>query len=406
MQRFVLAAVVVAAANAGDAPRPDGAAPRRLRTPSGLVAPLRLASQKAREAHAAVVRDGDAEEGDADRACEDRLETLRGLVAEKRFDEAIDLSWALDAQSPKRRNACNADAPYAGKADVLRRMFRPLKAGNATSLAERRPSATSASKAKSCDDVRIKLHGNGTTHRLRGVSARSSQLGANVVGFVLDNEFVASRATMRCDETSNGFTCTSGDGPFSFQSLEALQRRDSEVRAKPKRAKRLDDVSTDYGLGSKKLLVLITCPTAHHADCDAGYDVVKGRSTGFDLDDFGGSVKTYLQAQYEQVNAFFLKSSYGQLQYVPTLTIAKIDYDMADCGTLKYLDVYGDRLGSSVDVMAFNYARVKNGFKVQDFDFWQIILPKCDALDWSGQAYVGLEESAINLGGQDAATIA
>lgn len=154
---------------------------------------------------------------------------------------------------------------------------------------------------------------------------------------------------------------------------------------------RLNDIDTKYVLGEKTMLVIIACPVEYQSDCDAGYaDSMMNYQS---LSDYDDSIETYMGAVYVEVNKFFDVSSWGQFSVVPTFVYAPVDYSVYDCGTVNYWDYYLNQASTSVDMMAIAYAATQKCVNaattkcsVDDFDFWQIILPTCPALGWSAQA--------------------
>ncbi|KAJ1453770.1 hypothetical protein M885DRAFT_618688 [Pelagophyceae sp. CCMP2097] len=414
-----LAVALAAGARApGALERGDGDAQQGLfAAPPGLVA-RGLRAGPAQFAHDAVLRaDSDAA---AKGACELRLETLRNLVRNKNFADAVELSFALGANSPHRAPAaCRADAPVVSRADVLVTV--------ATSI-----TATGALREDS--EAAVTLHGQGGALRLRGgLKAPTSMLGASVVGFILDGEFISSEATIRCEEHSQGFDCASGDGRKAFPDLERALEHNEALSYGRERARkfhkgrledyvfgeetspdyvfggdnlgeettwayalgtpRLGDKSTDYALGIKSIIVYITCPTAFHADCDKGYD---DATDGFLSRSYGGTVEEYLRTTYVNVDNFYKLGSYGAFELKPTYVYVNIDYSLDDCKTLKFI---GDLKATSVNVLAMDYAQRTFGLNSADFDFRQIIIPKCETGGWAGRGMLGFAENVVMVGG-------
>ena len=156
------------ASHAHKTPSPSrrGALPRGL-----LPGPLPLES---RAAHDAVVSAANASA--LEFACARRLEVLRSHVEHGRYDDAVELGFALGSSRARLPADCRADAPHAGVADVVVAAARPLDGGSARRT------------------VTARLPGGGPPLPVaRGADRRfghASALGLPVVGVAVDGAFV------------------------------------------------------------------------------------------------------------------------------------------------------------------------------------------------------------------------
>ena len=357
----------------------------------------------AAEAHAGVL-DAMRAEGDVGVACERRRGLLRELVELGSFDEAVELSFALEPFREGLPEACD-DRPFAGSADVF-----------ATHAAWKNVANSHVRQVTALfqDKTKVSLLSSAIRFRVSSldapvVGAFFSLSDANTKGqFGATKEnvfFVALEAAIRCTMDKDGRflcgnvifesrdeVCAYGESLIvaSAKKKKSLLRKENHAKNLPKRV--LDETST-YVVGAKKVLVIPVCPRDVE-NCDAAYDY------GLVESSHAGSLNAFLE-QVMTLNArFFQESSWGALSMTWSVTpIVRIDYDAANCGSVEGLGYYYDD-GSAYDVMAFAAAE-EAGYARSDYDFHVVVSPRCASLGWSGIGWVGYPGCVLNLNAQN-----
>lgn len=341
-------------------------------------------------------------------ACARRRHLLEGLLRERRYAEAVDLSYALD---PFKTEAwlpsdCAADEPYIGHADVLVK----VETWSNDRLSRRvRRKATATVKIKEQESVLRLLS--------KGVRFTSSTLGAPVVGFRLADSFVALESPMRCYQTTEGSLFCHGGGDNNTvhfdNANEAVKASRSmlvnatrtgrnlaksrlAVKSGPHheaarwRHSRIDDIQTNHVVGAKSILFIPLC-ASDEDDCDHAYDY------GLIASNYGGDLEAYLSDVMSVTNQFMHKNSWGLVSFFPTfLPIQRVAYSKASCGDYDGLGYYLSSNDGTFDVLAYESA-ANSGVFVEDYDYNVVVVPFCNGLGWSGVGWVGYPGIALNL---------
>lgn len=282
-------------------------------------------------------------------SCGHRLDALRALVREGRYDEAFQQSAELD-RSDSLPSACQLDKPYIGKADIVHLSDGTLQ----IQLLD--PSRPFSYDLAAADEW-----------------ALITDDAVAVEGFSLDGQFVLSSHA----EMQPG-------------SRTARQRRapGSTPQARQTRSGQLQEPDS-YALGVKKLLVLPVCPNISDRACFEMYnrDVIAGS--------YGGEVVLYMQAVVNKANTHLSTSSWGQLSLDPTILspLRLTEYSAETFCS----DIKAKHFGT-LDQRALAKAEAEDPtLRRADFDFYTIVIPSCSGLPWYGIAYVGQPGIILHL---------
>lgn len=366
--------------------------------PHGLV-PAQLEG-RSRTVHNMVLRAQGNDEM-AQRACADRLEELRRLLANDELREVVELSYALPNHMRENLPAnCSVDLPQTGFADITSIVTTPLKHN-----ARARSSQSSLIRLNDVDFMPL-------------VDSAGRQLGSGrsipVAGTEIDGHFVLAESPVRCSFADyQSLSCDgAGHSDQQFSNVESalahVGRIWSTVHTEPHDKLGTDvvlanvssgnptlasvDKETDYAIGQKSILIIPVCANNYAPNCSNrfNYNLLQN-----------SDIKSYMETVVEKANRYFDRNSYGQFSIAATiLDPMSIAYQQNKCknigSSIPALTRWNGMYATAIDTMAHN-AAMNAGFNYEDYDFSMVVLDKCNKLSISGLGYKGYPGALLNL---------
>jgi len=281
--------------------------------------------------------------------CVSRLSTLLGHVSAERYDQAAELSFALDREL-KLPESCKYDVPYSGDANLL-----------------------------------IMSDGTNSIQLLGGIGGSYSLLANDTGKLVTMDKLEVVGFALSGDSTLSG--------SFIMQSHGTQYAGSRVFGSKASGSARFNDL---YSVGTKSILVIPVCPGDMSIDeCTDAFnrDLVKNQ--------YDGDVQAYLRDVVETGNEYLASASWGKFK-IAGHVLAPIRLQGYNSATCKSNTVLGwnsyNPNPEALDVMAFEAAAALDPANAREnFDFNTIVLARCQGRGWSGIGWVGQPGFALNL---------